>query len=417
MKNRFVISIFLFISFLNARSQVNFHDFTRANSIENKLDLAHELWEFYSRNYPDSLKYVASDLMEFGNQRNSISAKMFAKRVLGCYLVRNGDYKAGERELKIALNYDRRNQDKANETEDLNELGNSNFLKGDYHSAESFFKLSLSSGKESPDETHAFLAELNLAKTYDKMGLKDRAKELAKSFLIKSKKLNKRESVSKAYGFLGDIALVEKNIPLAKEYMQQSLYSSSLSKNKLFLAQSYSNIAAFYATVTEFDSAKFYFEKSLFVQTQNKNKKGIVEAIFNLGYLNFIQNNYEDAENQFKNGLKIAIKNRFIIDQIDFLEMLVEVFRETKNNEMEKIYLVQFSQAKAKQNELIEMSNFENQELINYFEDSNKYSDNNPVNSNFWTYLLVIMLGLLSATLTIHFLRPRIATKSSTMYE
>lgn len=407
---RLLILSFLLLSLSPITGQVKYSEFQAAKTVEDKLQNAHELWEYYIRSHSDSLQFLAVDLVEFGSENKSESATIFAKRILGGYLIRKGDFKSGERELKVALNFHRKVQDKANETEDLNELGISNFLKGDYHSAESFFRLSLNSGKESPDETHAFMAELNLAKTYDKLGLKEKAKALAKKYLTEVEKLGKNESASNAYGFLSDLAIHEKNFPLAEEYLQKSLRKSTLANNPLFLAQVYANLGAFHAGNEDFDSSRFYFDKSLEIRTKINYKKGILEAIYNLGTLDFTKNDFKAAERQYLKGLEMAIKENFISDQVDFLEMLVEVYKETKNKEKELDYYQQFLDTKSKQAEVLLENKEENKELIDYFNESNKEINTaqEKKESHFWSGFLVGIISVFSILLIYHFSKSKI---------
>jgi tetratricopeptide (TPR) repeat protein len=399
-------------------AQVSFKEFVETSNSTKKMMYAHDLWQYYLRNNTDSLKLLAIETYEFSNEKKSESLKLFSKRILGCYLVRIGDFVNGEKELKLALNYHRRNSDLANVTEDLNELGISNFLKGDYHSAESFFRLSLNSGKESPDESHAFLAELNLAKTYDKLGLNDRAKALAKRYLEQVEKLGKNESASNAYGFLSDLAIHEKNLPLAQEYLQKSLRKSNLTSNQIFLAQIYANLGSFHAGIEDFDSSRFYFEKSLEIRTKINHKKGILEAIYNLGSLDYTKNDFQAAEKHFSKGLELALKENFISDQVDFLEVLVEIQKELKNKDKEIEYYQKFIEVKSKQAEFLLKNKEEQNNLIEYFkEDEIKSNAEITSQTNFWAGFLIGMSILLTLLLLYQFFKPKLISPEKQRYD
>lgn len=399
-------------------AQVSFKEFVETSNSTKKMMYAHDLWQYYLRNNTDSLKLLAIETYEFSNEKKSESLKLFSKRILGCYLVRIGDFVNGEKELKLALNYHRRNSDLANVTEDLNELGISNYLKGDYHSAESFFRLSLNSGKESPDESHAFLAELNLAKTYDKLGLNDRAKALAKRYLEQVEKLGKNESASNAYGFLSDLAIHEKNLPLAQEYLQKSLRKSNLTSNLIFLAQVYANLGSFYAGNEDFDSSRFYFEKSLEIRTKINHKKGILEAIYNLGSLDYTKNDFQAAEKHFSKGLELVLKENFISDQVDFLEILVEIQKELKNKDKEIEYYQKFIEVKSKQAEFLLKNKEEQNNLIEYFkEDEIKSNAEITSQTNFWAGFLIGMSILLTLLLLYQFFKPKLISPEKQRYD
>lgn len=416
--HKFLTAIFMIV-FTKGLSQVSFTEFERTSNATKKLSLSHELWEYYLRNNSDSLKQLAISTQELGIKKNSEPLKIFSQRILGCYLVRNGDFVNGEIALKKALDYHRKNGDLANITEDFNELGISNFLKGDYHSAESFFKLSLKSGKESPDDTHLFLAELNLAKTYDKLDLKDKAKGIANHYLQECKKRKKMESVASAYGFLSDLALNEKKVELAEEYLTKSLNAIKSITNISARAQIHSNFGAFYAAKKDFDKAKSNFNESLALRKKSNHRKGILESYYNLGSVEYVVGNYFEAENYYLQGLQLAKKYNLFTDQIDFLEVLVEVQKAKKNKDKEIEYYQQFIDVKSKQAEFLLKNKDEQENLIDYFEEektvSEVFSSNTP--SLFWSGFLMGASCLMLFFLLIRFIKPKTLFKEKQQYD
>jgi len=414
-----LIVVFTILTSLGLNGQVTFQSYLSTVQPDRKLYEAHSLWEHFIRNYSDSLRFLAADLYHFGEVNKHKSSQIFSKRILGCYLVRKGDFRNGEKELKTALIFHRKNGDKVNETEDLNELGIANFLKGDYHSAQSFFQRSLQIGKEVSEKKYMILAELNLAKTFDKLNLIDRAEAIAKHYLRECQILKKYESVSNAYGFLSDLALNAKKIKLAKEYLNKSLKASLLTDNKLILAQVYANLGAFAAESNDFGQAKIHFQKSLDIRQKMNHVKGIIEANFNLAYLEYIQNNFLDAEKLFLHTLEIARKNEFHSDQVDALEMLVEIQKALKNKELEVTYLKEYLDAKSKQAEILYQNKHENEQLIDYFEDE-KISGKSAQtinHSSFWTGFLIGFSSLLLILLFYHLLTPRLSELENRNYD
>ncbi|MBM3452360.1 MAG: tetratricopeptide repeat protein [Bacteroidetes bacterium] len=410
---------FLFLLFISRIfTQVSFKEFKQTSDASQKLTQAQALWEYYLRNNTDSLKYLAIETFNFASDKKSESLKYFSKKILGCYLVRIGNFIEGESELKAALYHHQKKEDFSNITEDLNELGISNFLKGDYHSAESFFKLSLASGKESPNETHRFLAELNLAKTYDKLDLKEKAKAIASHYLKESLRLQKFESVSNAYGILGDIALNEKKLNLAEEYLNKSLSSIKSNSNLGSTAQINSNLGAFYATTGNVEKAKLNFNRALKLRVMSKNQKGILEAYYNLGSVEYNENNYEAAEKFFLKGLALAKEYKLLTDQIDFLELLVEIQKEKKDKDKEIEYYRLFIDVKSQQAEFLLKNNEEQENLIEYFqENDNKSSTEIEHPSNFWSGFLVGIGSLLILLFILLFFKAKLISRENQRYD
>ena len=399
-------------------TQVTYKEFVRTSDVTKKMNQAHDLWEYYLLNNTDSLKPLAIETQEFGTKNNSKLLRIFAKRILGCFLIRKGDYTNGEKELKIALNFHRKNGDLANVTEELNELGISNFLKGDFHSAESFFMLSIKLGKESPDEKHAFLAKLNLAKTYDKLDLKEKAKATANEYLEECKKLNKLESIASAYGLLSDLALNEKKIELSEEFLSKSLNASKSTNNNSLKAQIHSNFGAFYAAKEDFEKAKDHFNQALDLRLKTNHRKGILEAYYNLGSVEYLESNFVAAETFYIKGLELATEFNLFSDQIDFLEVLVEIQQEKKDKDKEIEYYQQYIDVKSKQAEFLIKNKEEQVNIIDYFEENENNSKSEIVQqSNFWSGFLVGMNSLLVLLIIIRFLRPKLVSKEKHIYD
>jgi tetratricopeptide (TPR) repeat protein len=411
--------VFLFCYFAEFQSQITFNSYLTTNNPDTKISFAHSLWEDYIRNQPDSLRYLAADLFHFGEVNKSETARYFSKRILGCYLIRKGDFKNGEKELKKALIFHRKHGDKLNETEDLNELGIASFLKGDYYSAQSFFQLSIQSGKELVDKKYTILAELNLAKTYDKLNLREKAEAVAKHYLRECLELKKFESVSNAYGFLSDLALNSKNLELAEEYLNKSLKASMNSNNQMLLAQVYANLGAFSATTNEYKNATKYLQKSLEIRQQINHTKGIIEAYYNLAYLAYLQKDYRASEKTYVHALSIARENKFLVDEIDILTELEKIQKELNNKDLELQFYKELLEAKSKQAEIVLQDQAENRHLIDYFQDEKILSNiqDENVQSKFWTGFLVGFSSLLLLLIGYYFIFPKYSTVESRNYD
>jgi tetratricopeptide (TPR) repeat protein len=388
MRLKFLFFWLLFLSSFILQGQ-QFMDLKKTANPVQKLQISHDLWEKYLRTDVDSLKILSLALQE--NHQGILIQELifFSKRVLGCYWIRRGEIQLGKNQLKEALHFHRKIGDKANETEELNELGIASFMEGDYATAKGYFLQSLKTGKDSPDPTHFFMAELNLAKVYDKLNLKEKAKGIAKHYLKETLNRKKNESASNAYGFLSDLELDRKNLPLAKEYLEKSIHCLDKTDNVFFKAQALTNMGAYCATIQDFLLASKYFNQALDLRIKIKHSKGILESYYNLGSLAYIQNDYTEAENQFLKGLKYAEKAGMIPDQIDFMEMLVEVQKEVKNKDKEIEYYRQFIDLKDKNQELLLKNEEDNERLMDYFTVQKINEPTKQSMNEFWTGILV----------------------------
>ena len=386
-----IISFFT-CSFLQGQ---RFDPFKNTVNTAQKVQVSKSLWQKYLRTDIDSLKVLAIYIEQVEPASSNAELIYFGKRVLGCYWVRSGEVKLGKTQLKEALTYHRKLGDKANETEELNELGIASFMEGDYSSAKVFFESSLKAGKDSPNPTHYFLAELNLAKVFDKLNMKQKSIAIASHYLRESLKMKKNESASNAYGFLSDLALERKNLPLAKEYLDKSIHCLSQADNVFFRAQALTNMGAYCATIQDFVNAKNYFNQALALRIKVNHRKGILESYYNLGSLAYMQNDFKKAENIFILGLERAKSEAFISDQIDFLEMLVEIQKDTKNKDKEIEYYRLYLDLKDENQVKLLKSQEENALLVDFFDVKKSEALQLPVTNQFWTGILIGSGGML----------------------
>ena len=217
----FLIGLFVNPQKVFAEKQTTFHSFKDSKSIEGKTRKALELWEYYLRNDVDSLQFLASELATSKN-RNSFSHAV-SKRIFGCFQVRKGKILEGIKLLKESKNYFLSIGDMQLLCEELNELGIAYYLLGDLETAAFYFKSSLTTGTQSPKETDAILAEVNLAKVY--IAEKDfkQATAILNHYIFSAKELKKWEAVANAYSVLADVNLNLEKYELAKTLCKKQL--------------------------------------------------------------------------------------------------------------------------------------------------------------------------------------------------
>ena len=204
-----------------AQNSTSFAAFKKEKQLENKTRLALELWEHYLRNDVDSLQFLAEELAS-GENPNSFSYAV-SKRIFGCFQVRKGKILEGIKLLKESKNYFLSIGDMQLLCEELNELGIAYYLQGDLETAAFYFKSSLTTGTQSPKETDAILAEVNLAKVY--IAEKDfkQATAILNHYIFSAKELKKWEAVANAYSVLADVNLNLEKYELAKTLCKKQL--------------------------------------------------------------------------------------------------------------------------------------------------------------------------------------------------
>ena len=326
----------------------NKYDFSSFKNEKNQLrkaKIALELSAEYVRYNIDSLKILAEELKKSSN-KNAFT-RAISCRILGIYEVRKGDFNNGIVLLKAAKNYSLSMQDLELLTSDMNELGNAYFLKGDFKTAEFYYKTSLDIGEDSPNETDAFLALVNLARIHILQKKYSEAKQELEKYIFLATKNEKWEAVANAYAVFADLALEQKNYKSAKLYCEKSFSASNKIMRSHFYLNALTNKAIINFLSNEKKQALELFQKILRDRKTENIPHKIFEAYFNLAdyfwyFDKLVSEKYIDSCSQLAKkqgllGLELeAIE--FKIDELKLLEFTDEKaklelkIRELENN-------------------------------------------------------------------------------------
>ena len=326
----------------------NKYDFSAFKNEKNhlrKAKIALELSAEYVRYNIDSLKILAEELKKSSN-KNAFT-RAISCRILGIYEVRKGDFSNGILLLKSAKNYSLSMQDLELLTSDMNELGNAYFLKGDFKTAEFYYKTSLDIGEDSPNETDAFLALVNLARIHILQKKYSEAKQELEKYIFLATKNEKWEAVANAYAVFADLALEQKNYKLAKLYCENSFSFSNKTMKSYFYLNALTNKAIIFFLSNEKKQALELFQKILRDRKTENIPHKIFEAYFNLASY-FVESDKNLSEKYSDSCLQLAKKQgllgleleaiKFKIDELKLLEFKDEKaklelkIRELENN-------------------------------------------------------------------------------------
>lgn len=324
------IYILFFSSFLNAVSVFGQNDGYQSNNfsqkeIQEEASKSVERWNNYLRNDLDSLKLDGQHIYLIGIEGKNDFAINVGKRSLGSYLIRTGQPEKGISYLKAANNYFEKKNNFVLQTEILNEIGNGYLYFGKPIEAEKYYLKSLRCGKKSPDETSAFLAEVNLAQAYINLGNIEKATAILHHYKNEALKRLKLESVSSAYALLGTIESRKKNIALAQEYFKKSADFGFKSKSNAQIAHAYNNMAIVYFQEGNTDEALIYFTKALEMRLKTKNVRFISESYFNLGGFYHELGDYSKADEYYIKCEDFCIKNNLVKEQMDAVYSRMEI--------------------------------------------------------------------------------------------
>jgi len=333
-----VLALFCFVILCNplsfGQNKYDFSSFKNEKNHLRKAKMALELSQEYVRYNIDSLKILAEELKKSKNKNTFTRA--ISCRILGIYEVRKGDFNNGIVLLKAAKNYSLSMQDLEFLTSDVNELGNAYFLKGDFKTAEFYYKTSLDIGEDSPNETDAFLALVNLARIHILQKKYSEAKQELEKYIFLATKNEKWEAVANAYAVFADLALAQDNYELAKLYCEKSFSASNKTMKSYFYLNALTNKAIIFFLSNEKKQALELFQKILRDRKTENIPHKIFEAYFNLAdyfwyFDKLVSKTYIDSCTQ------LAKKQGLLGLELEAIEFKIE-----------KLKLIQFKDAKAK---------------------------------------------------------------------
>ena len=320
-----VLALFCFVILCNPLSfGQNKYDFSAFKNEKNhfrKAKIALELSAEYVRYNIDSLKILAEELKESSN-KNAFT-RAISCRILGIYEVRKGDFSNGILLLKSAKNYSLSMQDLELLTSDMNELGNAYFLKGDFKTAEFYYKTSLDIGEDSPNETDVFLALVNLARIHILQKKYSEAKQELEKYIFLATKNEKWEAVANAYAVFADLALEQKNYKLAKLYCENSFSFSNKTMKSYFYLNALTNKAIIFFLSNEKKQALELFQKILRDRKTENISHKIFEAYFNLASY-FVESDKNLSEKYSDSCLQLAKKQGLLGLELEAIKFKID---------------------------------------------------------------------------------------------
>lgn len=290
-------------------------------------------WNDYLRNDLAALHQDGWSIYSIGLDQKNAFAIHVGKRSLGSYFIRSGKIENGIQLLKDAASYFHRAGNFEVLTETLNEIGNGYVYQSESGKAIPFYLKSLNVGKKSDDPTSSFLAEINLAQAYMQLKLYDKAHAMLVDYKNKALQFNKFEAISSAYALLGSIAQLQNKMPLAKEFYLKSARFGFRSKANGLIGQAYTNYAIALFMENNFKLAEIYFEKALKFRLKTKNSRSIAESYYNLGDFYSQLEQLTEATIYFEKSYKIANENELFQDQIDALNAINELYKQSNNTQ------------------------------------------------------------------------------------
>ena len=377
------------LQFSFSQKTCSFKTFKSTNSIDENTQRALELWEYYLRNDVDSLQILAAEL---ANTKNRTSFSMaVSKRIFGCYQIRKGKILEGIKLLKESKNYFLSIGDMQLLCEELNELGIAYFLQGDLETAAFYFKSSLTTGAQSPKETDAILAEVNLAKVF--IAKKDfkQATAFLNHYIFTAKELKKWEAVANAYSVLADVNLNLEKYELAKSLCKKQLNYAKKGKALNLKINALNNQALIFYFEGNPNKALVLFYEILKIREKQNIPSKIYDAYYNLASY-YVKENVKLSNSYMDSCILMAEKGNYLFLKLEALRF--------KRDELKQLNLSKTITTLEDEIKVLNLSNEkEREELTQLLK-----QEITPIEEhNIWTVLFVLFGFMILVVLVIRY--------------
>ncbi len=314
-----VIAVLSLVSSVRAQSKIS--TYQKEPSLLKKSVIALDLWEYYSRYSIDSLYIIGFELLQKNSKENNPFVEAVAKRMLGCFEVRNKSIVDGLKLLHSSKSIFLNNGDNRLIAEAYNELGIAYFLMGEMASAKENFKISLEYGEKSSRPTLAYMAEINLAKCILQEGDLLYSKRLIEHYVRCAERDEKYEAVANAYSLLGQIALDEEKVKRASWCFNKQLESAIKTNAPFIVTRAHSNQAILLFMDKNYTQSLNMFKEVLEKRKEQGFHSYTCEAYMNLASFHYERGNVPLGNRYIDSSYTLAQEHGLLQTRIESLEL------------------------------------------------------------------------------------------------
>lgn len=308
-----------------------------------RRDAFYELiWNHHLFSNPDTAGVLAKELFDFCVRHNDQKGKLKATNTRAISYAIRGDYESAEvffkenlKDAKEAMDYDMVSQSYAN-------IGNCKLEQKFTYSSFDYFNKSIQVLEgiidtcTNPKDKQAY--ERNLIISYDNLlsvyiGLEEyeKASKLTGKYEQLFREVSERYSYTRMFLNLADLEFKIGNPKKAKSYIFNDVLRNGNKDDVLTIASGNSLLGEIYQEEGNIDSSQYYFKKAFEDFSQLDFKKGIASTLNQLGGNNLRMKNYTKASNQFQKAQKLAIDHALTSELLSNYKLLAEFNTQRKN--------------------------------------------------------------------------------------
>lgn len=240
---------------------------------------------------------LATESYEYFNKNNSLSECVNNLNTIGISHAISGDFKASEKAFLERLDKSRELGDSNSVAGSFSSLGNLYHSDNRYAKSIACYRKAVNIFKKTGSKEGLATAYGNLGNAYKAQGDYQKALDTYFESLRLLEKLN--QSGGTILSNIGNIFADMNNIPKAKIYFNKAIKVFEEEKNDYYLSWAYNNLASVLFDNYEIDEAEKYYFKALKIHLEQDDLEGQAHIDHTFGNIAFSRKQYEKADSLY----------------------------------------------------------------------------------------------------------------------
>lgn len=316
----------------------------KEGSINQKMEILFGNYAEIESISKDTILYFVKDLQSIGIDDGREDAIALSNYYFGHFLNDNGLFDEANKKISEAIRFYDFEENDTMLAAAYNAKGNTDYLRGDYGSAEENYLISYEYGKASGKNKFKSLSSANLARIYIYQEKYDEAKEILNDYIEYNKSISNLRNVGAGYGIYGQLYINQNKLDKATEYLERSMEFNLSTGNSKLIGNGYTNIAIASFIKEDFKRAEEYFQLALSYRLEGKDDFFIAESYFNLGDFYYEMNELDSALFFYNKSFDIAYEHDNKIGMVDALEQIAKVYERQEKFELQAKSLKEYIQ-------------------------------------------------------------------------
>lgn len=334
---RFQFVVILLLNFFFAASQNTDEIIQNYNNgrVDQKMEVLFGNYAKIESISKDTILFFIKDLQSSGIEYGREDAIALSNYYFCHFLNDNALFEEAQKKISESIKFYDFQENDTMLAAAYNAKGNTDFLRGEYGSAEENYLKSYDYGKASGSDKFKLLSSANLSRIYIYQDNYEKAKDILNEYIEYYKSVSNLRNVGTGYGIYGQLYIDQNKLEEATEYLDRSMEFNLSTGNSKLIGNGYTNIAIASFIKEDFKRAEEYFQLALSYRLESEDHFFIAESYFNLGDFYFETNALDSALFFYNESFEIAYEHDNKIGMVDALEQIAKTYESQGKFEMQ----------------------------------------------------------------------------------